>query len=187
MANGFNVAEQGHPINILPPVSISGGATAQAFSMKHAEHVSIIIAFGALASPPVNPTAILVKQCTDASGSNATALASFRYYYQSTAGAGYDTLDGYAQCLSNSPNLPPNYTASAAGITSFPSSVANLVYVIEIDSAELEVIADAVGSSTEYPYLQLVITSSATATYASAFAVLSGLRYASKLNATATT
>lgn len=187
MANGFNVAEQGHPILILPPASITGGATSQAFSMKHAEHVSIIIAFGTMASPPVNPTAIIVKQCTDANGSNATALASFRYYYQSTAGAGYDTLDGYAQCLSNSPNLPPNYTTAVTGITSFPTSVADLIYVIEIDAAELEIIADTVGSSTEYPYLELVITSAATATYATAIAVLSGLRYASKLNATATT
>ena len=187
MANGFNVAEQGHPINILPPVSISGGATTQAFHMKHAEHASIIIAFGAQASPAVNPTSIVVNQCTDASGSNATPLASFRYYYQSTKGAGYDTLDGYGQCLSNSPNLPPNYTTAVTGITSFPSAVSNLLYVIEIDAAELEIIADAVGSSTEYPYIQVVIASSATATYASAIAILSGLRYASKLNATCTT
>ncbi len=44
---GANLAEVCHLVNALPPQNISGGKTAQAFSMAGAEHVSIVIAFGA--------------------------------------------------------------------------------------------------------------------------------------------
>jgi hypothetical protein len=185
--NGVNLAEATHIVNVLPAVNTTGGVTGQAFSMKGADHVSILITFGATTSPPVAPTSIVINQCTSAAGANATPLASFRYYYQLLGGAGNDILNGAAQALANTPSLPPNYTTSTAGITSFPATVANLVYVIEIDAAELEAIADVVGTITEYPYLQVVIANGANATYGSVIAVLSGLRYAYKVGATATT
>ena len=186
--NGFNLSEAGHLVLALAPQTISGGATAQAFHMKEAEHVSIVVAFGQIAGSPVtNPTAIVLKQCTDANGSNATAITSFRYYYQTVKGAGHDILDGYGACLSNSPNLPPNYTTGGTGITVLPTDCTNLIFVIEVDAAELESIADAVGPQTEYPYLQVVITNGANASYCAILAVLSGLRHAYKVGLTATT
>ena len=194
--NGFNIAEAGHTVLALVPETISGGATAQAFSMKGAEHVSIIIAFGVVAgSPPTPPTSIVINQCSSAAGANATALGSFRYYYQTAAGAGNDILNGYQQCLSNSPNLPPNYTSGTAGITTVPAINAPLpapnpgggLIVIEIDAAELEAAADAVGPQTELPYLQVVIANGAYATYACVLAILSGQRYSYKVGVTATT
>ncbi len=182
--NGVNLAEATHLVSVLPPVSISGGKTGQAFSMKGAEHVSIVISFGVQGAAV--PTAIVVNQCTSAAGAGATALTSFRYYYQLLGGAGNDVLNGAAQAQANTPSQPPNYTTSTAGITSFPTSVANLVYVIEIDAAELEAIADTVGTITECPYLQVQITDSGNTTYASILAVLSGVRYANKLSPSAT-
>lgn len=185
--NGFNVAPGGHVVNVLPPVSISGGKTGQAFTMAGAEHVSIIVAFGATTSPPVAPSAIIVNQCTDALGSNPLPLASFRYYYQKLGGAGNDILNGNQQALANTPSQPPNYTTSTAGLTSFPTSVANLVYVIEIDAAELESASvEVVGTVTEHPYIQVQITDSGNATFACIIAILSGLRYAYNVGASAT-
>jgi hypothetical protein len=184
--NGVNIAEACHTVLVVPAVNTTGGVTGQAFSMKQAEHVSIIIAFAAVASPPVAPTSIVINQCTSAAGANATPLASFRYYYQLLGGAGNDILNGAAQSLANTPSLPPNYTTSTAGITSFPATVANLVYIIEIDAAELEAIADVVGTATEYPYLQVVIANGATATFGTCIAILSGLRYAYKIGASQT-
>lgn len=175
--NGVNIAVAAHTINALPPVSISGGKTAQAFSMKGAEHASIIISFGVQGAAV--PTSIVVNQCTNAAGANPVALASFRYYYQLLGGAGNDILNGAAQALTNAPSVPPNWTTSASGIVAFPTSVANLVYIIEIDSAELETpTVNVVGTVTEYPYLQVVIADSGNATIAAVTVVLSGLRYA---------
>ena len=181
---GINLAEQAHVIQILASESISGGKTCQAFSMKNAAHATIVIGFGVQGAEP--PTAIVVNQCTAASGAGATALASFRYYYQLLGGAGNDVLNGAAQARANSNGNPPNFTSSVAGITQFPASVANLVYIIEIDSAELEAITNTVGTITEYPYLQVQITDSGNTTYASAWAVLSGFRYQNLLEASAT-
>jgi hypothetical protein len=129
----------------------------------------------------------VVNFCTDVAGDNPVACASFRYYYQTTAGAGHDILDGYQQCLPNSPNLPPNYTATSAGITTFPINASNLLFVIEMDSVELEAAVAAVGTQTEHPYVQVVIGNGAYATYACVIAVLSGLRIASNVGQTVTT
>lgn len=149
--NGFNIAEAGHSVNLLPAVSISGGKTSQAFSMKGAEHVSILISFGVMGA--LVPTSIIVNQCSSAAGAGATAMP-FRYYNQ-PGGAGND--------------VPSAYTyATAAGITAFPVSVANYTYFIEVDAAELEDIG--------LPYLQVVIADSGNVTYAQITAVLSALR-----------
>lgn len=171
--NGFNVVPGGHPVNVLGPVSISGGKTGQAFSMANAEHVSILINFGVMGA--ALPTAILVNQCTSAAGANATAMG-FRWYIQVAAGSGNDVFAG------------PNQ-ATAAGIlaAALPATVLNCQIVIEIDAAELEAIASVVGAITEYPYLQVQITDSGNVTFASVVAILSGLRYAYTTGQTATT
>jgi len=186
--NGINLAEAGHSVLAYGPANISSTATGQAASFKLAEHVSIYILFGTEGgSPPAVPTSIQVNQCTDASGSNPTAMANgFRYYYQKLGGAGYDILDGNAQALSNTVGPGPNWTSSNSGITSFPATVTGLVYIIEMDAAEMEIIAQSVGSNTEYPYFNVVVTSSA-ATPCTILYVFSGLRYAYKGGQTFTT
>jgi hypothetical protein len=178
--NGVNLAVAGHPINLSSPQNITGGVTSQAFSMKGAEHVTIFLIWGAVpGSPPTVPTSVVVNQCTNAAGANATPLASFRYYYQTAGGAGNDIMNGAQQALANAPSLPPNWTTSTAGITAFPATMAGSVLAIEIDAAELETaLVDVVGPITEYPYLQVVVGNGAVATFCCILAVLTGLRYA---------
>lgn len=167
--NGTTLSEACHIVNILPAVSISSGKTSQAFTMKRAEHVSILISFGAMGS--LVPTSIVLNQCTDVSGANATPLG-FRWYNQ-PGSAGNDVMSGLSW-------------ATPSGIVSFPTSIANYVYVLELDSAELEAIANVVGPVTEYPYLQVVIADSGNATIASVVAILSAIRYEHKANASVT-
>ena len=177
--NGSPVAEFQHPIVILQPQT-GTTLTAQAFTMKEAYHVSIGIFFGTEGGSPLAlPTSIVLNQCTSAAGANATAL-SFRYYYQTTPGAGNDVLNGNQQPLPNTTGPGPNW-ATASGITAFPANVAGLQFWIELDSPELEAIADAaVGTQTEYPYLQLVVTNGNSASLCCAVAICSGLRHAEK-------
>jgi hypothetical protein len=186
MAVRVNQAEHLHTVLALSPVALGASKTSQAVSMKNASHVSWGVYFGASNGVPAS---IVVNQCTDANGDNATPLPSFRYYYQLLGGAGNDILNGNAGALSNTVGPGPNWAQTTAGITSFPASVANLVYIIEIDDTELEAIADAVGPQTEYPYLQVVVTNAGSpvnTTQISMVALLSP-RYPEKGGFTATT
>ena len=153
--NGFNISEAGHAIPILLPQNITGGANGLIFSMKGAAHVSILISVGALAA---QLGAVTVNACQTQSGTGATAIG-FRYYKQTTAGAGNDTLSG--------PTV-----ATTAGFT--PANTPNVLYVIELDASELESLGDSDGA--DYPYLQVAFANGANADYVSAVAVLSGLR-----------
>src|SRR5437879_5868343 len=114
---GLVLAEQGHVVNILAPVDITGGKTAQAFSTANYQHVTIIVQIGVSAAAF---TKILVNQCTDASGSNPVAIP-FAIYKQETAGAVNDVLGART-------------AVAAAGYT--PSANDGIFYVIEIDASE---------------------------------------------------
>ena len=122
--NGFNIAELGHLVNILPPQSISGGVTAQAFSTKNMEHVSIIIQIGAFGA--ALPTAILLNACSAAAGTGATAIG-FRYYLSSAQGTSAD--------LTNAPVL-----ATASGILAAALTKTNNQFIV----IELDAVADPV-------------------------------------------
>lgn len=168
--NGINIAEACHVVNVLPAVSISGGKTTVPVSMAGAEHLTLILSFGASAALP---TSFILKQATtEAAGTN-QAIA-FRFYYQLTSGAGNDTLLGpfYAATTGITNALPVGAVLPAGG-------VASLMWVIEVDAAELET-ANTVGAVTEYPYVELVIADGGNVTIGSCIAILSGLRYAFK-------
>ena len=62
---GFVLAEEGHVVQALAPVDISGGKTGQAFSMKKYQHASIIVPVGVSAAAF---TKILVNECDDKDG-----------------------------------------------------------------------------------------------------------------------
>lgn len=155
---GFYTAQQGHVVNILPPVDITGGKTAQAFSMKRHQHATIFVQVGVSAAAF---TKILVNSCTDNAGTGAAAMA-FALYAQETAGASNDVLGARVDVTS-------------AGYT--PSANDGIFYVIEIDAAELPAGAD---------YVELQLTNGTNSVIASALAVLSGSRYAEDQNATVT-
>jgi hypothetical protein len=154
----------GHVVQVLPPQSISGGKTGQAFHVKDAEHVSIIIMIGAFGA--AKPTSITLNACQNVSGLNATPMP-FRYYLSSSGGQTIDTTS------------PPTITTSGNSYA-IPASLLSLInnefIVIEVDSAEIDYLGDSNG--TDYPYLQLVIADSGNTTYMSAVAICSGQRYA---------
>jgi hypothetical protein len=112
---GFVIPEQGHIVNILPPIDVTGGVNSDVFSMRHAGHVDIIISMGvqALAST------ITVEECDNFTPSNHTAIA-FDYYYEDT---------------SNGDTLSDRTAATSAGISSTTDN--NIFKVISIDASQL--------------------------------------------------
>jgi hypothetical protein len=152
---GFHVAEAGHVVNILPPVDVTGGVTADRFNMKNYAHASIILQVGASAAAF---TKILVNECDAATSGNSTAIP-FKLYAEETAAG--DTL-GAAEAV------------AATGKT--PSANDNITYVIEINASEL---------SDGFNFVELELTNGSNSVIASAVAVLSGARYANAESATA--
>ncbi len=156
MTQGFNIAEQGHDVNVLPPIDINGGAVGDRFSMENHSHASILVQVGVSASAF---TKILVKECTLASGGSATAIA-FSIYKEETAAG--DTLGART-------------AVAAAGYT--PSANDGIFYRIEIDAREL---------SEDTPWIEVSLTNpSGVSVIAAVSAQLSGARYGNEQSATA--
>ncbi len=160
---GFNVSEGGHVVPLICPVSSSSTVvgTSPWFSMKGWQHASIILLFGAVGG--AIPTGVTLNAATSVAGAGSAAMP-FRYYKQVTTVSG-DILAG------------PN-SALAAGFA--PGNAAGNMYVIEVDSAEIESITD--GNA----YLQLVIAGGTTSLI-SALAVLSAGRFAQQASPTVLT
>lgn len=154
---GITLAEQGHVVNILPPVDVNGAAWASDyFSLKNAAHATIILTLGVTGAA----STVTLYESDDNAGTAETAIA-FDYYAETTAAG--DTLG----------------TRTAATTSGFATSTNDsITYVIEVDAAEL---------SDGYPYLCLKGTDPAVATLVSAVAVLSGVRYQEETTGTAIT
>lgn len=147
--NGFHLSEAGHLVPLLSPLSISAAKTCQRFNMKGWHHASILVMLG---NNSAVPGTIVVKYCTDSSGSGATAIG-YRYYKQESTPSG-DVLTGPT-------------TAASTGIV--PTQMNNSMYVIELDSPEL-----ADGS----PWVEISFGAGATSCVIAAAAVLSAGRHA---------
>ncbi|MGO9641507.1 MAG: hypothetical protein ACLP1Y_09420 [Candidatus Acidiferrales bacterium] len=145
---GFVVAQEGHVVVPLYPVSTSGGKSCQAFSMKKYQHASIIIARGAQAA---QETSVVLNACTDASGDNPTAIP-FNVFHSITTAV--DTLGAKT-------------AVTASGYQ--PAATASMFDVIELD-------AQALPDGSEY--VQVVIANGANADIDCVIAILSGARYA---------
>jgi hypothetical protein len=168
--NGFNIAEGGHVVQILPPVDITGGKIAQAFSMAEYAHASILVLIGVSAAA-FTKIIVSIGTATAAIGTavaGATAIP-FMLYKQETAGANEDVLDG-------------GTLVAATGYT--PSANDGIFYVIELDARALEAAAGELGTD---PYVQLSLTNGSNSVIASAVAILSGARAASLSSPTVTT
>ncbi len=153
---GFNIAEMGHVVNVLPPIDITGGANGDVFSMENYGHATIIVQVGVSAAAF---TTIKINECTSFAAAGATAIA-FSVYKEETAAG--DTLGA-------------RVAVAAAGMT--PSANDTIMYVIELDASEL---------SDGSQFVQLALANaSANSVIASAVAILSGSRYAKTLSATA--
>lgn len=146
----MNLAETCHFINLLPPVSDTTGQTTSCFSLENWSHATIIVQMGA-----TNADAgfITVEKCTAQAGTNNTQFA-FQYYAEETDAG--DVLDA-----------APTRVVAATGIDAAPAGVNNIMYVIEIDAAEL---------GPTYLWVRVVLSAPGGANLVSALAILSGGR-----------
>lgn len=161
---GFTLSEQGHVVNILPPVDVTGGKVGcQAFSMANYQHATILVQIGVSAAAF---TKIIVSagSATAAIGAVVTGAVAlpFTIYTQETAGADKDVLSAKTAVL-------------AAGYT--PSAADGIFYAIEIDATELP---------DGKPWVQLSMTNGANSVIASAVVILSGARFSNAQSATVT-
>lgn len=151
----FYAAQEGHFVNALPPVDITGGVATDVWSMESHAHASILVAVGVSAAAF---TKIIVQACDDFVPTNTTDIPYTLYAEETAAG---DTL-GAAEAV------------AATGRT--PSANDNIMYVIEIDADELP---------AGKPNLRVSLTNGTNSVIASVTVVLSGSRYAGDQNATA--
>jgi hypothetical protein len=165
---GFNIAEQGHVVNLLPPQSITGGVAQvnPAFKMKLYAHASILILLGAEATQIAGTMQVFLVPSVSGTG----IAIPFNYYFQAAGGAGNDVLGSIQNAL-------------AAGVTlAVGNAPANGLIVIEIDVDELESASGALagtalaGSLGQDSYISLSLPSAAAANYAAVAVVLSGAR-----------
>lgn len=152
----FFMAQQGHFVNALPPIDVSGGATSDRWSMAKHSHASIVVAVGVSAAAL---SSIVLQASTDAAGNGAEAIG-FDYFEETTAAG--DTLSA-------------KKTATATGITS-PSANDNIFYVLEVEADQLP---------EGKPFLAVVLNNaSGNSVVAAVGAVLSGARYQHDQNET---
>jgi hypothetical protein len=155
---GFVLAEMGHVVQAIAPVDIIGGKTAQAFSLKEYQHVSILVLIGVSAAAF---TSIVVNECSAADGTGAAPIP-FTIYKQETAGASHDVL-GAATAV------------TSAGYV--PSANDGVFYVIELDAQALD---------QGFPYVQVVLANGSNSVIAACVAFLSGARFAETQSPTTT-
>lgn len=138
------LAEEGHFVNVVPPVDINGaGATGDRFTMAKHRQVAIILTLGVTgAGVDVTLTA------ADAFSGGNTEDIGFSYYAEEDA---------------NGDVLGDRTTVDAAGFTT--ATADDIVYVIEVREDELP---------EDKPILQLNLSDPGAATVVSAVAVLTG-------------
>lgn len=144
---GFVIAEEGHIVNILPPIDITGGVACDRFTMEGYAHVTLILQIGVSGAAF---TKIFVKECDAFSGGTANAIAYSIYKEETALG---DTLG-------------PRVAVTTAGAT--PSANDGIFYVIELDASEL---------TDGFPFVELSMTNTGNSVIAGAVAILSGSRY----------
>jgi hypothetical protein len=153
----FYLAQEGHVVNALPPVDVDGGWSSDFFNLKKYSHASIVLQFGVTEGAV---TSIKLKAATDAAGTSPEFIG-FNYFAEETALG--DTLGAK--------------TAAASGTGIVPPATDNIMYVIEVDAADLP---------DDKPWLAFeVANGSGNTVLMSGVAILSGARYASDQSATA--
>lgn len=144
---GINIFEQAHLVNAIPPINGTGGKSTDVWHMKYHRWANIILQIGVSAAAA---TKILVFGCTDAAGTNPTAIP-FTLYKEETALG--DTLSA-------------KEAVTAAGYT--PSANDNIMYGILVDASELP---------DDKPYMYVQVTNGTNSVILSAVAILTGARY----------
>jgi hypothetical protein len=141
-AKGFWATQDGHVVNLLPPVSAGAAQTGVRFNMAQWAHASILLRFGAAGGPTGLVTLKVYNAVTGGSG----VAIPFKYALQNAGSAPFDVFSEWIQ-------------ATSAGF--LPADVADEIVCIEIDAADLLVAANgtyveldiAVGSLGTTPQL----------------------------------
>lgn len=168
---GFNIAEEGHVAVILPPQSITGGATSRGFKMSGYKHASVLVVAGAEATQ--DTSTLLVNLCATAAGGSPVAIP-FSYYFQAAGGNGNDVLGA----IQSAPA-----TGLVLSVANWPP---NGLIVIEIDANELEAAGVGLGGDGTDSYINIVLPAPAAADFAAIVAVLSGARFSNVASPTVT-
>ena len=155
---GFVLAEQGHVVNIIPPIDLNAAAvTSDYFSLAEYGHLSIVINLGVVGAA----TTFTVFESDDNAGSSETAIGFSYYEEQTVAGDTFSTRT----------------SATASGFATHASNNSQ-TFIIELDASEL---------TEGFPYLALKATDPGATTIGGAIAVLSGSRYGQEITPTALT
>ncbi len=149
---GFYTAQEGHVVNLLPPVDINGGKTTAVFNMEGWRHATILLQLGVTAAVPSKVSLL----ASDNGSPEVTAAVGFNVHKCETA---YDAADG---------DVLGARVACAAADGFAPSGTNNIFYALEID-------ADTLPSGKNY--VKLVLADPSGSCLASAAVVLSGGRY----------
>jgi hypothetical protein len=113
---GFNIFEQAHVVNGVPPINATGGKASDVVTLKGHRAVNFLWKIGVSAAAA---TKILVYACDDFAGANPVAIP-FKLYKEETAAG--DTFDAAVD-------------VTAAGYT--PSANDNIMYGIYVDAQAL--------------------------------------------------
>ena len=113
--SGFNIAEQGHVVQMLAPVSLGAATTSECISMENWSHVSFICMKGAGSAATIR-----LEECTAFAGTGA-ATRIFSYCIEEVAAG--DTPAAALQ------------SATTAGIAL--STGSGIYMIIEVDADEL--------------------------------------------------
>jgi len=159
-AKGFWATQDGHVVNLIPPVSAGAALTGVRFNMANWAHASLLLRFGAAGGPT---GAIVLNVFLAESGGSGVAIP-FKYALQSAASAPFDVFTEWVQ-------------ATSAGYT--PVEVADEIVGIEIDSDDLLVAANGT-----YVEIDVAVGSlGTTPQLLDAIGILSGGRYTGDLSA----
>lgn len=153
--NGFNVAENGHVVQLIIPHDLNGADHhSDVFSMENYGHASIIIQIGAASRAA---GVITVESCSALGGGGTNTKIDFNAYKCETAyGSAADDVLGAKVAVDDTTGIVP------------PAASTGIFYVIELEASQL--VDGDVG-------FRLDIVDPAAASIISAVAILSGARY----------
>jgi hypothetical protein len=162
-AKGFWATQDGHVVNLIPPVSAGAALTGVRFNMAMWAHASILIRFGAAGGPA---GAIVLNVFNAESGGSSVAVP-FKYALQNAGSAPFDVFGEWAQ-------------STSAGFT--PSSdIADEIIAIELDADDI-----LVANNGTYVEVDVAVGSlGTTPQLIDGIGILSGGRYTGDLSATA--
>ncbi len=125
-AKGITIAEEGHIVNMLPPIDVTAGAQTSLYvNLENYAHASIIVTMGIV----TNDTLIKMYESKD-NGGAVKEFIGFDYYIETTAAG--DTLA----------------TRATVASTGFQTGTNNATtFAIEIDASEL---------TADYKYLAIL-------------------------------